>query len=100
MRFKQRIGKGLLAAAIAAVVTVGGVGAQVQPAAQNAQSTAALTSAMPGSTRPSIQAGLSLNIPRVVKEVPVKPGDSVKKGDVLLAEEDFNEQVRLKLLKH
>jgi RND family efflux transporter MFP subunit len=53
-----------------------------------------------GTTVPSATVELTLNIPKVVRDVPVKPGDKVKAGDLLLSQEDADEVLRLDILKH
>jgi RND family efflux transporter MFP subunit len=53
----------------------------------------------PGITVPSQRGQLSLKIPDVIRIVHVKPGDVVKKGQLLLSEDTREEEVNLKIIK-
>jgi RND family efflux transporter MFP subunit len=53
----------------------------------------------PGITVPSFRGQLSLKIPDVIRTVHVKPGDVVKKGQLLLSEDTREEEINLKIIK-
>jgi RND family efflux transporter MFP subunit len=53
----------------------------------------------PGITVPSKRHQMSLKVPDVVREVHVKAGDVVKKGQLLLSEDTREEEINLKIIK-
>jgi RND family efflux transporter MFP subunit len=52
-----------------------------------------------GITKPSVHSKLGLNQLAVIREIPVKEGQAVKKGDLLLQQDDRPERAELKALE-
>jgi RND family efflux transporter MFP subunit len=91
-RLKKALGAGLLAAAL---------GCFALPATAQAQLSSAYSNPIPGVTTPPKPQYSRLTLPMAgpVLELPVKPGQEVKKGQLLLRQDDRIEQAKLKGLE-
>jgi len=70
-----------------------------QAIAQQAPSEPASASLVTGVTAPSVHAKLGLNQLGIVKTLPVKEGQQIKKGDLILQQDDGQEQAALEALE-
>lgn len=81
-----------VAAAVLAGVCISAAGPTEAPISSKVEN-------LPGITRPSERRQLSLKSMDVIWDVKVRPGDSVKAGDLLLSEDTREEEINLQIVK-